>query len=392
MRAAVAAAAVLVFAPPPLVAQRVELRGYALNVVVGQTAGPFTSEQLSDLQRIRLMSTPRLGPLRLDIAYEHDVTVTSVDAAQPSVPLGNVPMDGTRWLGLQGTLADADHVAWRHGLDRLSVNAGIGERVEITVGRQPISWATTLLLTPADPFAPFDPADPFRQYRTGVDALRAQLFTGAFSSVEFVLRPVDTPVGKTVTALARGRGNWHGWDVSGWLGILHDHAAASLAGTRTVAGAAVRSEAVLRDEPDGAILRFVLGVDRRFGVLGRDAYVTLEYQHDGLGMSDPRELQRVVFSQPFRRGELQVLGEDVAVAQGTWQLHPLLATDVFVLGNLRDPSVLIGAAASYSASGEVTVRGGIYWGGGDESMGDGRPASEFGVVPIVGYLSLTGFF
>ena len=47
---------------------------------------------------------------------------------------------------------------------------------DLIVGRQPVSWATTLFLTPADPFSPFDPADPFREYRGGVDAARLRVY------------------------------------------------------------------------------------------------------------------------------------------------------------------------------------------------------------------------
>jgi hypothetical protein len=96
----------------------------------------------------------------------------------------------------------------------------VGRSAEITAGRQTISWATSLIFTPADPFAPFDPADPFREFRAGVDALRLQGFSGAFTELEFVVRPADTREGTTITALGRITTATGPWEISGWAGVL----------------------------------------------------------------------------------------------------------------------------------------------------------------------------
>ena len=105
------------------------------------------------------------------------------------------------------------------------------------MGRQVISWASTLILTPADPFTPFDPADPFREYRAGVDAVRFQAYPGPFSEIDIVVRPVSTIDGDRITstidgdritALARAKTNWGGWDLGVWGGVLFDEPAGAL--------------------------------------------------------------------------------------------------------------------------------------------------------------------
>jgi hypothetical protein len=100
----------------------------------------------------------------------------------------------------------------------------------------------------------------------------------------------------------------------------------------------------------------------------------------------------VVAGEAFARGELQVLGRHTAVVQGTYQLDALWSTDLLLLSNLGDPSLLMGPGLSYSVSDEVSARAGMFWGLGDERAASGLPGSEHGPVPVFGYLSLSAFF
>jgi len=377
--------------PPPVRAQAPELRGYYLNVGIGATSGPFADAGVADFQRLRGMLGWTPGPASFDVAYEHTLELGSTDRSAAGLPgLGGTRASG-EWVHLQGTIDSSAHAAWRHRIDRAAVRLRLGW-AELSVGRQPISWATTLYLTPADPFLPFDPADPFREYRPGVDALRVRAFPGPFTEIDLVLRPASYQDRTTITALARAHSVVGGVEVSGWLGALHDEPAASLAATATWLGAAVRSEVVLRELDGEKRVRFAIGVDRRFAVAGRDLYAVLEYQRDGLGASGPGELVGTLASTPAQRGELLVLGRDALAAQASFQIHPLWTADLLALADLDDSSLLLGPAVTRSVGGETTTRVGVYLGVGADTAADGAPASEFGVVPLVGYLSLTTFF
>jgi hypothetical protein len=370
-----------------------EIRGYYLNVPLWNESTPFAVGGFGDLQRLRLMTAPNVGPLDLEVAYEHLLSYSdrAVSAAVGNI-IGGLTPGGGEWLDLQWTIEESNHWLWRHRFDRLSLQYGT-DAFEATIGRQTISWATTLFLTPADPFAPFDPADPFREYRGGVDAIRFQAFPGTLSDIDLVLRMSDTGVGETVTALARGRTVWKGWELSAWAGTLHNHAAAAFGATGSVGTFAVRGELSLREEGDELIVRHTIGVDTRMTAFDRDLYLVLEYQHDEFGAAGSDELLDVVLSDPAARGELQVLGRDEVAAQASYQLHPLLGTSLILLCNLNDPSALIFPGASYSLSNELTLQGGIYLG-----LGPGTPEgqfdipSEYGIVPTTVYLSLTAFF
>jgi hypothetical protein len=389
-----AALAALALAAAAAQGQEPIVRVYYLNVASASGHSASGADGASDFQRLRLMFSPATSPFRLDVAYEHTLVYARDASAALSALTAGSQASSINWLTLDWPVGVhlPSNYRWRHGLDRLNGTLTVG-RAELRVGRQAISWATTLFLTPADPFSPLDPSDPFREYRGGVDAARLQLFPSAFSAVDVVVRPERTLVGRTLTALARGKLSAGGWDVSAWGGVLHDRTAAAAAVTRTLAGAALRGEiAVHRDSGSGTAVRFAVGADRRWSVLRRDLYVVAEYQHDDYGAARAGDLATVAASLPSLRGEMQVAGRDVAAIQATYQVHPLVSLALLALADLRDGSVLLGPGLTYSASDAVGVRAGAYLGTGRGPDPLGVPRSEFGGVPRTGYIALTAFF
>lgn len=370
-----------------------DLRGYYLNVGLWSDSAAFSVGGLDDIQRLRLISQPRIGPLDVELAYEHAISYSERPGSAGGGLVGVIVPGGGEWLDLQWTAAKSDNLIWTHRFDRLSARYAPTANIEITAGRQTISWATTLLLTPADPFIPFDPSDPFREYRAGVDALRAQTFPAALSELELVLRPADTPAGETLTLLGRGRTVLAGWELSAWAGVLHDGAAAAIAAAGALAATAVRAEMSLRDDDGDLAVRATAGLDRRFSLRDRDLYVVLEYQHDDFGATDAGALPRVLAADPFARGELQVLGRDELAAEASYQLHPLLGANLLALWNLHDGSALLAPGVSYSLSNEASARAGAFFGlGEDVGRTPLTPPSEYGIVPTIAYLSVSLYF
>ncbi len=371
--------------------QPLDLRAYYLHVALAADSGPFNARGLMDVQRARLMLHPTAGPWSVELAYEHTLVYTTVAGAAGSFGGLGQARSGTDWLPLQGTLRRSQHLEWRDRADRLSLRYAT-RAVEVTAGRQPVSWATTLFLTPADPFAPFDPSEPFREYRTGVDAVRVRASPSAFVELEGVVRPSDTPLGKTLTGALRAKAAMGHWELGGWGGVIHDEPAASLAATRTVAGAVLRAEAVVRRSAGRTVSRVAVGADRSFTVGGRTLYLVAEYQRDGFGAARPEELPAVLFSAPAARAELQVYGRDVAAGQASYQVHPLLSVEMLTLWNLDDGSALLAPAIGYSAGSNVAFRAGLFAGRGRALLAGGTPGSEYGAVPTAVYVSLTAFF
>ena len=377
----------------PGAAQSAVFSGYDLDVFGVGGRSPFGAGGLSDYERLRLMLTPAIGALRGEAAYEQLLLYQQrPGSAFAALAPGAAPVSGD-WLDLDWTILRRGAVQWRQRFDRLNA-ALAGGPFELRIGRQAVSWATTLLLTPADPFAPFDPSDPFREYRGGVDAARLQVYPGAFSALDLVVRPSRAPRDRSLTAALRGKATLGGLDLSAWGGVVYGDPAAALGATGTVAGAAWRMEVSLReDSTRAAVLRTAVGLDRRWSVFGRDLYALVEYQRDGYGARDAAGLGAVLLSRPFQRGELQVLGRDVVAGRLEYQAHPLVAAELLVLWDAGDGSAIAGPAVTVSASNDLAVRAGAFLPAGRSGLGAfGAPASEFGVAPSFSYASVSLFF
>jgi len=369
------------------------LTGYYQNVFVASAASAGVEAGVSDAQRARLMWKPALGAFSIDAAYEHTIMWRSASTgAGAGFGLLSPTAAANDFLHLQWTVHQGAHLDWRQQFDRLALTH-TSRFVTASVGRQAISWATTLLLTPADPFLPFDPSDPFREYRTGVDAVRMQWFTGAFSVVDVVVRPAETPRGRTITALVRGKTSVRGWELSAWGGRIHDEPGGAVGVTRTVAGSAIRAESELRRDTTGkAVARLAVGVDRRFTVWSRDLYAVVEYQHDPFGAAHPADLLTVAQSPVAAQREMQLFGRDESALQVSYQLHPLVAVEALALWNARDGSALASGAAAVSVSDNISARLGVFVPAGPAAVALSAPRSEYGSAPVTGYAALSLFF
>ena len=380
----------------PLGAQDVGLSGYYLNVATRAGSVLGQGDGFSDFQRLRIMWSGGRSPVHVDLAYEHTLAAREQGALGAQLFTASGVVGGGDWLDLGGELGSTEHTQWRHRVDRLALQVDLGQSADLVVGRQTVSWATTLVMTPADPFSPFDPADPFREYRRGVDALRVRYYKGPFTQVEAVVRPASFGGESTVTALARAVTNRGGWDLSAWAGSLHGQPAGALAASGGLGLWALRAEGVVQEAEGEFVFRGTVGLDRTFGVGGRDAVVVFEYQRDGLAAAAADGYGSLLASPALGRGELQVLGRHEMVSQISLQLHPLVGADLLGLVNLVDGSVLLGPGLGYSASHSLSLRLGAFAGLGDEArITPGGPVelgSEYGATPLVAFLSLSAFF
>ena len=380
----VAAAALTV---PPASGQSEGLSGYVQTVPVSSRAGEATL-----FNRVRVARALALGPLSLDVA--HEVAAVLTRAADPALGAvaGSDARDG-QWLNLQWVLSDRGQVRAQHRFDRLQAVWSPAEEVVLSVGRQAVSWGTTLLLTPADPFLPFRPEDPFREFRGGIDAARLRFYPGPLSEIDLVIRPSRLGGDEELTALARGLTSWGSWEVSGWGGVLYGDGAAAVAAAGGVGEWAARLEAVVREVEGRAVWRGAWGVDRTLKFGGREARFVLELQRDGLGAAGPDELETLPDSSAFRRGELQVRGREELAARAAYRIHPLWNVFATALWNLSRGGALLVPGFSYSLADEATVKGGAYLDMRRHIRGDSRGEEGSGRRPTVtGYLALTWYF
>ena len=331
---------------------------------------------------VRLSLDHGHGSLEFGAAYEFQI-----DRANPGQE------SDTDWLSLQETTSRGDELETRHRLDRLQISWSPTEAADLTIGRQAISWATTLYFTPADPFVPFSPTDTFREYRRGVDALRLRFYPDALSEIELVIRPSRLGEAEELTVLGRAITTWKDWDVSAWGGTLYGDSALAVGAAGDVSEWGVRFESVFRDTGTQVIGRGAFGLSRVFQVKDRDLDIILEYQHDGLGADSETGFGAVVESAAFRRGELQVIGRDQALARVAYQLHPLWQISGLVLWNLNLNGGVLAPGFTYSISDNASLNGTLYSEIGDpmpatddSTATDGRPRAISALLSLTWYL------
>ena len=379
---------------PSVAKGQLEVSAYVLGVGAYQGSSALGASEGTALARTRLMPVLSSGGLILDIAYEHVLSqARSSTGFSITAPGGSAARTGD-WLGLDWDLHSGSNTKWRHRLDRISLGFS-GGPLEVTIGRQAVSWATTLILTPADPFAPFNPSDPFREYRGGIDALRVRLFTGPFSEIEAVVRPTETAFGTTVTALGRVQTSRGGWAFGSWAGILHAQPAGALFATGALETNAIRAEVAIRERPNAEVtVRGAIGLDRFFTPGGKDVYFAVELQYDGFGAQNTSKLLETMSSKPFIQGDMQTIGKWTVASQLSYQIHPLVGVSGLALVNARDRSVLVSPGLNWSATGSLTVTAAAFRGLGTELTSPGTLGlgSEFGFIPAIGYISASWFF
>ncbi len=331
----------------PLCVQAADLTGHLQSAIVLPLGGD-NQRTVQWFQEVRAAMRQDLGTAQVDAAYEFTVRRGQPESGH-----------GTDWLDLQDRLSRDGTVETRHRLDRLRLAWNPVPDVDIDIGRQAVSWATTVYLTPADPFAPFGTTDTVREYRRGIDALRMRAYPGELSEIDLVLRPSRLPKQKEGSLLGRLLTTRGDWELSAWAGSLYGDAAGAVGSAGDIGDWAVRFEAVARDLDGRRVGRGAVGIDRTFRLSERDLHLALEYQHDALAASGPTAFAILLRSDPYRRGELQVLARDVILLRVAYQLHPLWDMTGLVLRDLNAGGTTFAPGFSHSLSEEAVLSGGI---------------------------------
>lgn len=393
-----------------------------------------------------------MGDFRLKIEGEHlekwkwkvhfrtQTTVSSFPNA-----LGSLSMAGgaspARSLPLQGTVPNGQYFQWRHELDRLYVSYRAG-KVDIILGRQPISFGVGFVWKPADLVGTFSPTEVDGEYKPGVDALRVNIALGDFTELAFVAAfggPTCTsnvlPNGRSCegydpqfnvehsVALARFRTNVKSVDFGVIAGWVRGDVVAGLFVTGSVKNFRIRSEVVYtwdieEDGPDpdrtdwflqgpfyagmgnaenkdDHFVRAIFGVDYKFNTK-KPLTVLAEIYYNGFGRRHAKDYMAVL-SKPRSAefGEVSNAGILYAALGVNWEPHHKLPLSLVVMGNLFDPSMFINGTMTYKVGDEsILVAGAMIPVGRapEVSLSGLEPRSEFGLFPYVFYLQWKMYF
>jgi hypothetical protein len=378
----------------------VELHGDLKTFVVGSDFGGDLLGQGTGAFRLRAT----LESKHLDLVAHHEVVaITGASVASLGVGLQAPELVDLTWA----TSGLDDSLLVRGRTDRLLATLHVG-RLDVAVGRQPISFGSGLFFQPLDLVNPFLPATVDSEYKPGVDAVRADQYFGTSGQITAVAAAAgDLSDDGAVFALA-GRGTVGVTDLQGFLGEVHGDEVIGASVQSAIGPVGVHGDATftIPDGPDASdpfsreveapFVRAVIGADGR---PHEKVSVGAEFYLQTFGKTDPAEYLWVwVDSERHRRGEVWAVGQLYAAASVAHEITPLVAVQGAMIANLRDPSTLVFGSLSWSVSDEASVAAGVITGVGKTTILTPqedffvRQRSEFGDLPTSAYVQMRAYF
>ena len=339
--------------------------------------------------RLRLEPEARLGARVIAAgAYEHRLRVFSTPAA--AAGFGVLPRDAPapyRLRQLDWRIADSPGSSWRHEIDRASLAADLG-RLKLTLGRQAVGWGRGVFFGAVDLFSPFSPIEADREWRRGVDAVRADVAITDRASVDLVgafgerfdesvvaarLRGYAGKADVEVVGGRRGRDLFAGVTSSAAVGDAEVHGELAL----------FRAPAILPGSGGRTALKAVAGASYRFDVAD-GLLVHAEYHYSGFGAKDPGGIAALLANRDFRarylRGDTQILARHAAALLASYEVSPELALALQWLHGPADGSGLVAPSATVTLGDKLSLVGTGYLPYGPSPRG-GTLTSEYGAAP-----------
>lgn len=335
----------------------------------------------------RLLITAKRGD-RIGFEFNgfeiYTATTGTLSALPSTFPVFPERSAALEWNPVQESDRDA-----RLGVDWLNLRLS-SERVDLTLGRQPINLATVFYFTPNDFFAPFAPQAFFRIYKAGVDAARAEIRLGRLSQLSVIDVLGYDPDPTTANGWSRDPSLDRSSVLARLSTTLLSFEWGILGGRvydRSIIGGSfqgelynwlgVRAEGYYaRPSPGGlgAFAKAAIDLEHRFE---NSLTVRLEpyYNSPGYGYG-----QNVTTS--IQTGPLQsIFGAKAYTALGLgYEFSPLLSAEVLSIANWIDPSYLISVYSVYSLSNDAEFSLGFSLPIGTPPR-NGEIKSEFGLLP-----------
>jgi len=322
----------------------------------------------------------------LQVGYQLAAVIASDPALSTGAGLGtSVPASTARaerrLVDFDPLLVKRGGMSLYHDLDLLAVKADLG-KVDVTVGRQVLSWGSGRLWNPTDLLSPFAPTDIDREVRRGVDALRVSIPFSETAQLDVLWLPL--PELRDHGGVARAQVNIKSFDIAPSVAKYVRDAVFGLDVTGDAGPVGVHTEAAytVALDTDERFVRAVVGAELR----PTDELVLIgEYYYNGFGARDPAGYLDVLQSDRVARGEVFGAGRHYAGIVAAYKYSELLNVQAIAITNLLDPSLLVVPAVEYWAEQKVLVRAGAYLPVGRSAEVDASGLtlhSEYGVAPF----------
>jgi hypothetical protein len=328
------------------------------------------------------------------VAYDQRLGYTSSPTSIMTVGILPAQSAPYRIYPLVWSLTGSSGASWRHEIDRASAQLQLSS-ANITVGRQAIGWGRGVMFGAVDLFAPFSPLEADREWRRGVDAVRADVKLTDRSSLDIVGAFGTTWDQSAVAARARGYAG------SIDLEIMAGRRARDLFGGMTTSAAVGDAElhgeaAVFRVPPDAfsddsrLVWKAVAGASYRFPI-GSGILAVAEYHYSGFGAPRPELILPLLatrdFLERYLRGDTQILGRHALALTASYEASAEFAFSAQYLHNPGDRSGIVAPGLTYTISDRATLVGSVYIPYG-RAPGGTLIRSEFGAASLSALLQL----
>jgi len=273
---------------------------------------------------------------------------------------------------LVGSVVDGHRL--EHDLDRFVVRLFLGE-VDVSIGRQAVTWGTSQILKPADLWTTFSPFDLDTSQKRGVDAVRAVAALTDTIELDAIIADRGR-LDETAEDLSGGvRATFYLPAADVWVGAAKAwEQVALMAGVSAEVGPVkLRSEVLASYGDDGVDHpRATVGVDWFHGA---DFLIGAELHYSGLNGRP----------QALSRGEIYLQEEWYTAVYATYKPHELVTLTLSPLLSIaEDTSAVISWSAGYQVGDDVDLGVGAF-------HGVGAQASEFGQLGHMVYIQLSAF-
>jgi len=420
--------AVLLAAPTPAAALSVvDTENFSLDLggdIKGRFSASFPYEHLL-MPEEPIGQAALLGRARLELSIADFLHISAhhqmaADIISGSLPIANAMLGDPTATGSPEALPlswsaydENSGFSVRGRMDRLSLRLRFSN-MDIKVGRQPVSFGSAWFFTPLDLVAPFSPTVIDREYKPGIDALRADIYIGTAGQLTAVAAYAGSWSLDGLVLAGHGRVSLGLWDICLLLGAIHEDFVLGLDAAGSIGGISLRAATTLTVPPEEAgeepYLRLVVGADYRFA---NGVTVLGEFYYQGTGEITPSRYLDFAASPRFVRGELWSMGHLYTAVSVAVEINPILSVNAALTVNMLDGSSLLSPGFSWSISDNADLVAGAMislgkrpedleladlFGADGMPIGEAdfaqvfRPRSEFGLYPQTAYLQINSYF
>lgn len=366
-----------------------DLSGNVKGFYLGIHHNPFDAGHDSGLTLLRLILT---GTLAEKTSIEFHLLEGGMINPFPAAPSGFVSFSeatrfrADRWEHTQSTHEDfSSQIA----VDRANITLRLPHG-DLTVGRQAISLGTTYFWNPNDLLTAFSPFEFDRDYKPGVDGIKADIALGNFSGISLIYGAGKNFRLDESALLMRAFANVLDFDLSIIVGRFREDgfAGADLSG-EVGPGIGIRSElSYFAAESEDDFLQFVVGGEYRFE---NDLYISAEYFYNGFGTPHTSRYVKKIFSKRITAGDIYNISRHYLGILASYEVTPLLVVSLATIINLIDHSLLINPTIIFSLSDNTEFVAGMVIGEGLKPRGY-ILKSEFGSSADFTFVEIKYYF